>query len=87
MGKELIPVPRSIFINICSGDLKSENLMNVTERNFNFGIEDCFSLNFTLKHCRISQGKKRTLRVKNCLYFDVELFLELVTKLFSEIYF
>ena len=24
---------------------------------------------------------KRTLRVKNCLYFDVELFLELMLKL------
>ena len=55
-------------------------LIYVTERNSNFGIVDCFALNCTLKYCRISQGKKHTLRVKNCLYFDVELFLELMTK-------
>ena len=46
----------------------------------NFVIEDCFALNCTLKYCRLSQEKKRTLRVKNCLYFDVELFLEVMTK-------
>ena len=55
--------------------------MHVTERYCNFGIEDCFALNCTLKYCRISQEKKHTLRVKNCLYFDVELFLELMLKI------
>ena len=33
----------------------------VTVRNFNFGIEDCFALDCTLKCCRISQEKKRTI--------------------------
>ena len=28
---------------------------------------------------------KRTLRVKNCLYFDVELFLELMSKKISNV--
>ena len=60
-----------------------DNNIYVRERNSNFGIEDCFALNCTLKYCCISQEKKRTLRVKNCLYFDVELFLELMTKLFQ----
>ena len=55
--------------------------MDVTERNFNFRIEDCFALNRTLKYCCSPQEKERTLRVKNCLYFDIELFLELMTKL------
>ena len=39
--------------------------MYVTERNYNFGIEDCFALNRTLKYCRIPQEKERTIRVKN----------------------
>ena len=59
--------------------------MYVTERISNFVIEDCFVINCTLKFCCISQEKKRTLRVKNCLYFGVELFLELMTKLFEDI--
>ena len=37
----------------------------VTVRNSNFGIEDCFALNRTLKYCNIPQEKERTLRVKN----------------------
>ena len=53
-------------------------LMYVTVRNSNFGIEDCFALNRTLKYCSISQEKECTLRVKNCLYFDVELFTLMV---------
>ena len=44
-------------------------------------LEDCFTLNCTLKLTCRSQEKKRTLRVKNCLYFDVELFLELMTNI------
>ena len=57
--------------------------MYVAERNSNFGIEDCFTLNCTLKYCCIPQEKERTLRVKNCLYFNIELFLKLMTKLFQ----
>ena len=52
----------------------------VMERNSNFGIEVCFALNCTLKYCRISHEIKCTLRVKNCLYLDVELFFKLMTK-------
>ena len=43
----------------------------VTERKPCFDLEDCFALNCTLKFTCSSQQKKRTLRVKNCLYFDV----------------
>ena len=33
-------------------------LIYVTERNCNFGKEDCLALNCTLKYCRIPQEKK-----------------------------
>ena len=48
------------------------HLIYVTERRSNFGIQDCFALNCNLKYCRISHEMKRTLRVNNRLYFDVE---------------
>ena len=44
-------------------------------------LEDCFTLNCTLKFICSSQEKKRTLRVKNCLYLDVGMFLQLMTKI------
>ena len=74
-------IPKSQFDNYIS-HFRMYVCMYVTERNSNFGIEDCFALNRTLKFCCIPQGKRRTLRVKNCLYFDTELFFELMTKLF-----
>ena len=44
--------------------------MYVRERNSNFGIEDCFALNRTLKYCHIPQEKERTLRVKIIIVVD-----------------
>ena len=59
-------------------------VMHVTERMSDFALENCFALNCTLKLCSVSQEKKRTLRVKNCLYFDVEWFHKLMIKLFED---
>ena len=74
-----------LLLGICCGRWVGQTFAVVRRVNNlcygkELGIEDCFTLNCTLKYCRISQERKRTLRVKNCLYFDVELFLELMTK-------
>ena len=60
--------------------------MYVAERISRFGLEDCFALNCTLKCNCSSREEKRTLRVKNCLYFDVVLFLELMTNMYSQVH-
>ena len=55
----------------------------VTDRNCNFEVEDCSALNCNLSSLIVfPKEKRRTLRVKNCLFFDVELFLKLMTSLF-----
>ena len=55
-------------------------IIYVTDESCNFGIEDCLTLNCTLKYCLLSHEMKHALRVKNCLYFDVELIFKLMTK-------
>ena len=56
-------------------------MIDVTEGGPRFGLEDYFALNCTLRSTYGSQEKRHTLRVKNCLYFDVKLFLDLMTNI------
>ena len=72
--------------NSFTPNLSTPAQIYVTERNSNFGIEDCFTLNCNLKYCCISHEIKRTSRIKNRLYFDVELIFKLM-KIVSKIYF
>ena len=65
----------------------SKKTIYVTERISNFVIEDCFALNCNLKYCRISQEKKRTLRVKKLFVFRCRIVPRIDDKIASKIYF